>query len=130
MRITKESRKKVKNLARKFTRNSPPLCRDHMPSGLPIDAPEHKDISEKNPSYKFEKIVENEFDKKEPNNQPICVQKSYIRMLLRTKFVEEFYSNCDEKSCILCYNNNNKSLSDSEYIRMNVPDKFKQISNN
>lgn len=116
--VSKESKDKIKRLAKRFTANKPPLCKEHKPKGLPIDAPSGIDISESHPSYKFEQIVEQEADKQDNHTESVDV--SLVRLKLREIFAQEFHSDRDTRSCIKCYKDN-----DEQSIRMKVPDNFK-----
>lgn len=119
MEISKKSKKKIVELAKRFTRHSPPLCRDHSPDGLPVDAPEDVgDISENHPSYKFEKIVENEA---RDDSKPKQVAQSYARSRLRKVFAEEYYSHGDGRSCVQCYEERKQTDEDMS-VRMELPD--------
>lgn len=126
MKITKRSKKEVEELASRFIENSPSLCREHMPDGLPIDAPEDTEVSDRHPSYKFEKLVERELDKSSRRTMEEEVLRSQIRSNLRSAFAEVFYSNSDERSCIQCYEERKESDSGVD-IRMDVPEKYDGI---
>lgn len=112
--ISKESKDKIERLAKRFTANKPPLCKDHKPKGMPIDAPDGIEVSESHPAYKFEKIVEQEADKH--NDYEESVNVSLVRLNLREIFAQEFHSDRDPRSCIKCYEDDDRS------IRMEVPD--------
>lgn len=118
MRIPKRSKDSVEELAKRFTDNSPPLCRDHSPEGLPIDAPEGIDVSENHASYKFETIVEDTAELKDGEPQ---VVRSRVRSKLREIFAKEFYSESSERSCIQCFEERKDSDEDVP-IRMELPD--------
>lgn len=117
MNVSKESKDKVRELARRFTNNSPNLCRDHDADGLPIDAPNNINPSENHPSYKFEKIVNMECDKM---NVESDTKKSQCRMILREEFSKVFYKNSSKIDCIKC---------DKGSIKVDkIPDKFADFS--
>lgn len=126
MKITKRTKREVEELASRFIRNSPPLCKEHMPEGLPIDAPEDIEISEHHPSYKFEKLVERELNQSSKAAVEEEVLRSQIRGNLRSAFAEIFYSNSDERSCIQCYEERKESDSGVD-IRMDVPEEYDDI---
>lgn len=123
MEVSKKSKKKIVELAKRFTDNSPPLCREHTPDGLPVDAPEGvSDISQNHPSYKFEKIVQDEAKGK---SKPEQVAKAHARSKLRELFAQEYYAHGDERSCVQCYKQRKESEGDVP-IRMELPDDWDQ----
>lgn len=125
MKLDKKSKKKVEELAYRFTDNSPPLCEEHMPDGLPIDAPEGIDVSENHPASKFERIVEEESEKHLNSDE---FTKSRIRGILRSQFKEIYHEDCDPRSCVECYTEKeNESEEEEVPIRMDVPDEFDDI---
>lgn len=110
-------------MAERFTRHSPPLCREHTPDGLPVDAPEGvEDVSENHPSYKFEKIVEEEAKGK---SKPDQVAKAHARSRLRELFAQKYYAHGDERSCVQCYEER-KEEKDGVPIRMELPDDWNE----
>lgn len=126
MNIEDKTVENIEELAARFVRHSPSLCREHMPEGMPIDAPEGRDISENHPSYKFEKLVERELENRDNNSKPESVTRSEIRAKLRSTFADVFYQNSDERSCIKCYEQREESETDVA-IRMDVPEDYDDI---
>jgi hypothetical protein len=123
MKVSDKSRKKVEQMATHFTKNRPPLCREHMPKGLPIDAPEGvSKISDNHPSYKFEKIVEEESKGYTGEKQVI---KARVRSYLRELFAKIYYSNGDKLSCLECYENR-KEQDGGVPIRMEISDNWRR----
>lgn len=119
MKVSDNSKNKVEELAMRFISNKPPICREHTPDGLPIDAPENvENISENHPAYKFEKIVKNISDQKDGETQ---VVQARVRAKLREIFAQKFYSNSDKRSCIECFEER-KNSDDAISIRMELPD--------
>lgn len=125
MKVTKQTKKEVTEMAHRFIRHQPPVCESHMPDGLPIDAPEGVEVSENHPAYKFEKLVEEEV-KTSNKSKPDSVLRAEIRHKLRAKFAEVYHSKCDERSCVQCYDDN-KSEEKDDAIRMVVPDDYDEI---
>lgn len=119
MYITYQSRKKLKKLANRYHKNAPCLCKNHLSDGLPIDEPDVKNLSDNHPHIRFINIVNRESNKK---NAP----KTKVRKKLRNLFADYYYK-YDHRFCVVCYENRLKS----DYgvpIRMNVPDKYDDIS--
>lgn len=124
MNITISSKKKVKKLANRFTKHSTTLCKEHSPSGLPIDKPKcTSDLKSQHPSEKFEDIIQNEINKQSQYN----LKEYQVKYKLRKIFKDEYYKNSDFRSCICCYN---ERLEDKNALslRMNVPEKYDDIS--
>lgn len=115
MNVPKKYKDRVRNLANRFRRNSPVLCRVHKPEGLPIDAPEGVDISKNHPSYKFERIVEDA-----SSDTELQYEKSQIRMILREEFSKVFYKNCNKIDCIEC--------EDESINAEDIPSKYESIA--
>jgi hypothetical protein len=111
MNVSKEVKNKVRNLARRFTDNTPSLCRDHKPDGLPIDAPEDVNVSKNHASYKFEKLLKQESESQALN----IVDKSLVRIRMREIFAKEYHKDSNKRACVKCYNDN-----ESQSIRMEL----------
>ncbi len=129
MHISRESRKKVKNLAKLFTSNTPILCEKHIPDGLPIDKNDSiHELSSTHPAEKFNCIVEQELSyHKNRINTTDEALKYCIEEDLREIFENEYFDKSDKRSCIKCYEerlNNEHGLP----IRMIVPEKYDNIN--
>ncbi len=128
MHISRRSKKKVKNLAKSFTDNTPILCEEHIPDGLPIDKHDSVDeLSSTHPAEKFEKIVDEELEShKDRVNTTEEALRYCIEEELRELFEDIYFDKSDKRSCIKCY----EQRLDNEYglpIRMVVPDKYDKI---
>ncbi len=128
MNISYRSKKKIKNLANRFTTNTPILCDKHMPDGLPIDKNTNVDeLSSIHPAERFEKIVDEELNHhKHRVNTTDEALRYCIKEDLREMFKDIYFDNGDERSCIKCYK---ERLNDENSIpiRMVVPDKYDEI---
>ena len=126
MNISSESISRIKSLAKRFTDNTPILCKNHMPDGLPIDKPPNTDSIKSHPYNKFNNIVTDEVNK-QLNNYNTCVTLEFkVAKKLRDIFREEYYEKSDFRACIQCYNerlNSDTHIS----IKMDVPKKYDNI---
>ncbi len=129
MYISSRSKKKIRNLAKRFTKNTPILCDKHMPDGLPIDKHENiNELSSIHPAERFEKIVEEELDyHKQRVNTSEEALRYCIKEDLREMFKNIYFDTGDERSCIKCYK---ERLNDEHSIpiRMVVPEKYDNIN--
>lgn len=129
MNISNRSIYKIKNLAERFTRNTPILCKKHMTTGLPIDKPSNLDgLESTHPSETFSKIVQNEINiQRHRINTTDEALKYCIEEELRDIFKSEYYQKGDERSCIKCYRQRLEAENGLP-IRMVVPDKYDEIN--
>lgn len=96
--VSGKSKKRVKNLADVYTRYSNPLCKEHMPEGLPIDIP-LVTVGSHHPARKFEQIVDAE---SKNMSLPKEVNESVVRLKLRETFARSYYSS---ENCVVCEHN-------------------------
>lgn len=128
MNISRNSIDDIKKLAQRFTSNTPILCDEHIPDGLPIDKPKSLDgLESTHPSERFEIIVQREVNiKKNSINSKDDSLAYYIRKELRNLFESEYYAKGDKRSCLQCYRLRLKTEGELP-IRMVVPEKYDDI---
>ena len=129
MNISRDCIEKVKNLVQRFTTNTPILCDNHIPDGLPIDKPDSLgDLESTHPSERFQNIVQQEVNiKKNSIGTTEEVLEHCITKELRDLFASEYYAQGDERSCIKCYRGRVETEGDLP-IRMVVPERYDDIS--
>lgn len=124
MNISYDAVNKIDNLAKRFTKNTPILCKEHTPNGLPIDKPDNLgDLESTHPSEIFNNIVQTEINKQTVFSD---MREQYIKEELRSIFKQKYYQKGDERSCKKCYD----ERLEQEHglaIRMVVPEKYDDI---